>query len=582
MRRIFHLTVLFAALLCGIAASAQRFVASARPEAVQAGEDFTVTYSISGSGSHFRPPAFHDVDVLSGPDVSNSFNMVNGSFSQSSSYSFTLRARHKGTLIIPPAAITANGHEITSNTLKIEVSGAGQQAQGSSPGSGDSKPDGNVFLRASINKKAPIEGEAVVVSYKLYVHNVNINEMIQTKMPSFPGFWVENVQLSKQAPFSIENYKGKDYRVYVVKKSILFPQKAGPLTIDPLEIECTGEREVARKPDPNNMFPDFPFDDFFHDVEPFHITLKSDALSLNVSQLPANGKPASFSGFVGQGAISANVTPKQVKQNEPITYRITIGGEGPLTLMQPFKLNLPADIQAYDPKTLDKIDRGGSNLSGTRTFEYTLIPRKQGSFTLPAVPFSYYDPLRRKYVESQTPPFNIIVEKGENTGTASTQNGRPSAGTVLHYLDVIRKWSWIAIAPIALALLIMLIARKNKTAPAEDHRAAEKNPEPPALTYNDYLKEAAAHIGQPTFYTEILTAMYAFLNERFGMAPGNISREHIREVMQRNGIENTTGNAFLSLIERCEFANYAPGASSGFSQENMLEEVKRLLLEMGA
>jgi hypothetical protein len=495
------------------------------------------------------------------------------------SYSLILRARNKGTLVIPPASITVNGRTVYSNPVKVSVQGSAQQPFAGNNNNGNAADNGDLFVRASINKKEAVRGEALTVTYKLYVHNMEVSQMIQTRMPNFSGFWVENIPMPKQLSFSIESYKGKDYRVYVVKKMILFSQKTGTLTIDPLEIECTGRQEVSRRPDPNSMFPDFPFDDdFFHETRPFHLTLKSDGVSVKIDPLPDNNKPASFAGFVGQGAVSAAIDTKEAKQNEPLTYKVTVGGEGPLSLVQPFKLKLPEGVDAYDPKTVDKIEREGNNLSGTRTFEYTLLPRKQGSFTLPPVAFSYYDPAKRKYVESQTSSFTIKVEKGEPQ--PASQPGNHDLKT-LHVLNVIRKWSWVAMVPIALALLVLLIVRNRKPVPPRvEEETEEIAAEPTGKDWHDHLAAAEEMTGQAEFYGQILMAMYSFLNQKFGMSLANATHQHIRETLTSNNISDTNRSAFISLIERCEFANYAPGASSGLSQENLLQEVRRLLEEM--
>lgn len=561
-------------------ASAQKFTATVSPATVAAGQPFKLTYSIAGNGHDFRMPKLSGVDVLSGPSYEQNFNIINGDVSMANSYSLVLRARAKGTLLISPASITVNGRTIYSNSVKVNVQGSMQQPFAGNSGNDNTAGNSDIFIRAGINKKEAVQGEALAVTYKLYVHNMEVSQMIQTRMPNFSGFWVENVTMPKQLPFSIENYKGKDYRVYVVKKMILFSQKTGTLTIDPLEIECTGRQEVERRPDPNSMFPDFPFDDdFFHATRPFHLTLKSDGVSVKVDPLPDKDKPTSFAGFVGQGAVSAAIDSKEAKQNEPLTYKVTVGGEGPLSLVQPFKLKLPDGVDAYDPKTVDKIDREGNNLSGTRTFEYTLLPRNEGSFTIPPVAFSYYDPAKRKYIESKTSTFTIKVEKGEPQSSSHPGNG--SDFKSIHVLNAIRKWSWIAMAPIALALLVLLVVRSRKPSPVpveQEDEVLEANPA--RKDWRDHLAAAEEMTGQPEFYGQVLMAMYSFLNEKFGMSLANATHQHIKETLVSNNVSEANRSAFTGLIERCEFANYAPGASSGLSQENLLQEVKRLLEEM--
>src|SRR4051812_40937189 len=70
--------------------SAQNFTASVSKNTVAVGERLQVTFSIDASGSQFQPPAFTDFNVLMGPSQSTNMQFINGTMSQSISYTYIL------------------------------------------------------------------------------------------------------------------------------------------------------------------------------------------------------------------------------------------------------------------------------------------------------------------------------------------------------------------------------------------------------------------------------------------------------------------------------------------------------------
>src|SRR5258705_1985097 len=97
------------------------FSATASNTTVGAGEQFQVAFSVNGNASKFQAPTFRDFDVLMGPSQSVSTQIINGSFSQSLTYTYILIAQREGTYDIPPASVEVSGKKIQSNSLHITV-----------------------------------------------------------------------------------------------------------------------------------------------------------------------------------------------------------------------------------------------------------------------------------------------------------------------------------------------------------------------------------------------------------------------------------------------------------------------------
>jgi len=534
---------------------AQQFIASVDHNSVGLGDMVQLSYTLTGAnGSEFQAPDFSNLRIISGPNVSSSINM-GAHVSMSSTYSYVLQAIKMGKAVIRPASIAVNGKRISSNTLEINISRGNMQGQNQNRGTSASNSR-DLFLMASANKTTAVRGEVIAVTYSLYIgNNIKISAPTITGMPTFTGFWVENGSEPKQINASHQMYKGKQYLVYPIRKILLFPQKTGRLTVDPLEIECEGQMNVPKRRDPSDPFSDM-FGDFFNmDVIPFHKDIKSDPLSVNVTELPNTGKPASFTGMVGKAALSVSATPNPVKANEPITYRVTIGGEGNLSLLQPMKLNLPTDVEVYDPKTIDKFDRGGNNLTGTRAFEYTLMPHKPGKFEIPSLAFSFYDPAAKKYFESKTLPIEVTVEENNHPKSAVV----PTPSKPNESNTSLLKWGALLAGTLVLLSAVLLFAKRKVKLPESTYVNPIENYT--ETDYSEYFKEAE-HLSlldeHDGFFTAILNGLYAFICQTYNVPFSELSHAAIKKALEQKSVPSELINSYLHLVDQCEMVKYAP------------------------
>jgi len=550
--------------------NAQKFTVSADKTHLTLGDVVHLSYSLEGGeGTSFEPPAFTGFRIMSGPNVSNEYSGYNRITTHHLKIEYVIQAMEKGNHTLASAHIVSGTKKLTSNTLSFTVSG--NTTGGANPGSASSTDF--LFMKAVANKTSVVQGEAVAVSYKLYVaQNVMMTSPTITKMPTFTGFWSEEVKSTIHMAPTEETYKGKVWLVYLQRKLILFPQKTGELTVDPLEIECTGQAP-AQDPYSDNNFGGF------YGIEPFHKVISSDAVKIHVSALPDKGKPASFTGMVGNAAIAATTDRKTVKANQPVTYHLTIGGEGNLSLQQPPKLTMPEGIEVYDPKTTDKFDRSGDNLSGTRTFDYTLMPHKEGTFELPRITFSYYDPAKKSYFESQTLPISLQVEKNDNpvsndNDTVSTSKKKPVSP--MEFL----KWAVLLVGSgLLLLAVIMFVRKKEKPQTGAD---PEENPFAD-LDHDWYLAEAeklAKHDPQNEFYTVLLNALYKYMEEYLSIPFAHISHESIETGLRSKNLDPALITNYLNLISEFEMINYAPGGDTS-GKEKAMQRAKEAIRQIG-
>ncbi len=574
-------------------AQAPKLTASA-PSNVGNGQQFRVNYTFNQQGNGFKGPTFKDFNFLSGPNQSSSTNMqiINGTVNQSISYTFSyiLQAVKEGTFEIPAASIEYNGTTYKSNTLSINVvkgNAPTQQYSQSQPNRGNQQatpttPDVNskdIFIRGIPDKTNPYQGEQTIITYKLYTC-IGVAQYGINKLPSFSGFW--NVDLLKDAAKS-KQYRevidGKQYAVIEIRKVALFPQKSGNLTIDPLEVDALVQVQTKRK-NSGNFFDDFFNDSFFNQVQNVKKTIKSNMISISVKPLPGN-KPVDFNGFTGNLNFKATLDKTDIKANEALNLKLTVSGNGNLKLIDKINMDFPPDFETYDPKLVDNITNSVSGVSGSRTFEYLVIPRKEGVFKIKPITFSYFNLASKSFVTLSSPEFTIKVAKGapgqsSATTLSTSKEDIKYIGSDIQFIktnSIALKRSGdmffgstlffgILLLPLLLFCAFVILYRnmlkqrrnvalmKNKKA----HKVAQKRL---ALAHK-YLKEN----NKDLFFEELSKAIWGYLSDKFTISLAQLSMENVQEVLQQKQVNEQFIHQTMDLLSRCEFSRFAPDAAS--------------------
>jgi hypothetical protein len=553
-------------------------VVAQAPQVVEVGEQFEINYSINGKPSNFIVPEMKDFQLLMGPSTGSSsqISVINGKVSQSVSftYSYVYAATKPGKYTIGGAEATVDGKKYKSNSFNIEVVGnanAKQQAtqsQNNQQNSSEAVEASNedIFLRVIVDKKNVYNGEYLTASIKLYTR-VDISQ-IGGISPSLNGFYVQQIELPKQGWIK-ENLNGQVYHTALFAKYILIPQKSGALKIDPLTLECVVQKVVKSR---SRGF----FDDFFSDVREVPVKLKSLPVTINVKSLPEN-KPASFNGAVGKFTFNSTIDKTSVKANDAITLKMTISGTGNIKLAEAPKMEFPPDFEVYDPKVTLNAAKSSGEITGSKTFEYVLIPRNPGKYTINPVAFSYFDLGSNQYKTLNSSEFVIDVAKGDNTQSTTIITGSNKEdikyigkdllfikekisplqkinghffGSLLYYLIFVVG----IIVFIAIIILRRQIIKQNSNKALVRNRKADKYA-------TKRLKQAKLHLSaneKEKFYEEVIKALWGYLGDKLNIATSALSRDNTVEMLTNRGIEPELIEQLFNLIENCEYARYAP------------------------
>jgi len=579
----------------------QSITASANRTSVGVNEQFQITFSVSGSASSFTPPNMSDFMVLSGPNQSTSIQMINGTFSQSVSYSYILQPKKSGTFKIGPASISSGGKNISSNTLTITVSAGGAGGQGGQGGQSQNGniSSGSIYIRVSVDKKTVYKGEAVVATFKLYT-NVNVVNYSINKMPSFSGFWSQDIEMPKQMNLYQENVNGAPFQVGEIKKVVLYPQQSGTLTIDQMAGECIARIKVnrGRSNNPFDIFNDPFFNDPFFGsggVRDVPYAIKSEPVKITVKDLPA-GAPATFNGAVGDFTMETLMDREKVKTNDAVNVRIKINGQGNIKLIDSPLQGIPNDIESYDPKINDQVTTSVRGTVGTRTFEHLMIPRLPGDYELGPVAFTYFDPGKAEYITLSSPPLKLKVEKGKGDGSVATTAGGKNdfriLGRDIRFIKTdgseisqaentfYGSWLFYSLTLLPLIGMVSLAVLKRKQIRMRADVVAFKSRQANSMAIKR-LKTAEKLLNGNDiagFYEETGKAVWTYLSDKLQIPTAELNKEQITVSLKLAGVSDATSTSLLKILDDCEFARYA-GSAGGLNPRSIYEETIKTITD---
>lgn len=583
MRKIIFLWIaLFATVLHLYADDKVTFTASA-PDAVAVGDQFRLSYTINTQKVRdFRAPAIKGFDVLMGPTRAYSMQNFNGVSTENLTYTYILMAKTEGNYTIPGATISVNGNQLLSNSVKIKVLPADQSAnsqhgstgnsgnQGKNSSSGSSVSNTDLFITATANKTTVFEQEAILLTYKIYTV-VDLRGFDNVKLPDFKGFHSQEVELPNDRRWGLEHYKGRNYHSTIYRQFVLFPQQSGKLTIDAARFDASIEKMEAVND---------PFEAFFNGGAgsiQIKKTLMTPKLTIDVKQLPA-GKPEGFSGGVGEFNISSTINSTQVKTNDAITVKVVISGTGNLKLISEPEIKFPEDFEIYDPKVDSKFRLTNAGLSGNKVIEYLAIPRNAGTYKIPAIKFSYFDINSRSYKTLSTEEYTVKVEKGSGDATQTIanftnkedlkvlnedirfikQNDVELTPKGIYFYGSMSYWLCYLI-PGFIFIVCFIVYRKQIAANANMARVRTKKANKVALKRMKQAAKLMASNQKDAFYDEVLRALWGYISDKLSIPVSRLSKDNAEEELRKYGVSEELIKEFLSALNSCEFARFAPG-----------------------
>lgn len=575
------------------------FRASA-PASVIKGEQFRLSYTLNKEGRDLRLPDIKGFEVLFGPSTSTSFSQstINGKTTSESSvtYTYILVANQEGNFDVDPASITVDGANYKSNSLKINVLPPDKNSE-SQQGGGASQPSAtsagvpaissnDAFIRAIVSKNGVYEQEGFTVTFRLYsVYGQIYFE--GAEFPEFDGFMSEEIPIASNQQLKLERYNDRNYYTADIKKSLLFPQRSGKITIPSGKLET-----VFTVPSGKRVSTFFGSQEVMAEVKK---TLNTNPVTIDVKPLPA-GKPSSFTNAVGSYSFNSSISTLETKANEPITIKLEISGIGNSKLIQNPEIVFPTNFETYDPTINNDLQASVNGLTGKKTIEYLVIPRYEGKYNIPAIEFSYFDINSKSYKTLKSSEYNLDIAKGDPSKAATTSYINQQSVKVEddirfiktetpqyqyrdnHFAGSLGYWLWYIIPTIlfvVLALLNIKRAKENANIALVKTKRANKAAIKRLRVAEKHLKQHNKEL----FYDEVLRALWGYFSDKLSIPIAKLTKDNIEAELSVYGIDNSLIDKFMNILNTCEFARYAP-ATGDTAMDKLYNETISAIGEM--
>ena len=557
-------------LLLGLAtASAQEIIFAAQPDRTEITSDESLKLTVSVFG--------REVDLASEPQLPpmpdfrmdtlfrlNTTHYAEEGERNTKIYTYVLTPLTSGTLIIDPIRLRVGQKTLRTDRIVIEVTpGSGKtperpRADTGLDARGRLRETKDIFTRSQIDKRKAYIFEQVTFTFEFY-NRYDLFGDPSYVPPETPGFWVEELPSDK-----LPRGKAIDGRVFDVQtiRSALFATSPGPKTIGATTLETSYSIDQGSSAS---------------------VVLSTNPIEIEVLPFPQVGKPKSFDGAVGVYTISAEVDNEEVQVGDPISLRVKVEGVGNVRTISAVHEPPLDDFRTYEPKVTQTSTNSGYAIQGSKSFEYVLIPKSEGTSIIGPFLLAFFDPQREQYEEAATEPISIVAVRGvfEEARTGAeyrlSREEIKQVGKDIRYIkadvDFLEDqgkrlyndeaFLIVQAFPI-LAFFGALAYRRRLRKLKEDEVSARQRR---ARNIADrHLKEAQRLMAEGTpeaFYGTIHRTLSEFLEGKLGVPVAGMTTEQLSAYLAGRNITSEEIESIKAALDQCDFARFAPLLAEG-------------------
>jgi hypothetical protein len=558
--------------------------AAIEPEVI--GIDETATFSLEVHGDSFSSLRFRpnfeldNLEIVGGPSKYEDMRFVNGSFSRTLRLSWQVRPLGLGEARVRSISVQLDDdlRPLPPQTLRVQreptgltqraPSGFGedddpfQQFFGRIPNPWRREPrQPEVFLRAEIQPQRPVVGQQVLYTVYLYTRE-DIASLSASGVPTFRGFWVQDVQLPQQLPTEMVEVDGRRFGKVPLLRKALFPLRSGRYRVEPATVDLAVQRYDRR----------FIFTPAIARTQP--LRLVTDGQWIDVQPLPP--APPKFGGAVGQLTMRAELQPQELRLGEAATLTVHLAGTGNLHGIREPRISPPPGLTIFPPQQEGKNEIVGTTVRGSRTWRYIVAADRAGRYTLQMPEIPYFDPESRSYRVAAAPDLGLTAlprpTQSATAGGAAMHGIRAAA--LASQGSFSQRWMrllpWLFALPWGLAVIVTLARRRAGTDPHPTKSSA-------AQKLTDGLRQAEAEGRPRQAAARIEDAWRGWLAERWDI-PAAAPPSRWRELLAAREIDAETLNEVGRLAEDLHYLRCAPQLSATDSvRDETLGRSRRLL-----
>ena len=485
---------------------------------------------------------------------------TNGVLRTTFTYTYLLQPTEVGSLEIGPFEVELNGQTYTTDPIAIEVGDNPNPQSSNATG----PPEADFFVEAEIDNASPYVGEQVIYTHRFY-SSISLFTDPFYDLPRFTGFWSEEDPVVTDR---VHRVAGRRYNVHEVK-IVLFPTRAGPLTIDESVISSPGG------------------------VLNEGFSLITDPIDIDVKPLPTEA-PDGFGGAVGLFTLEVETSATEGRVNEPITLLVTLTGRGNIsTAPDPDWPELP-EWRVFDAQSSTITEFQAGNLIGRRIYERLMVPGSAGKFTIPPIVYSYFDPGAGEYRTVSSDPIDIQVEVGTGEASAPLVIGTNKeeierVGTDIRHIKPVPTMltttstsltdqsSYWLIWAIPLVLLAGNFVWARRQQFWQNNRGLARS----ARAYRDARKSLeVARRQKADPYRAAAQILTVYLTNKLNEPVAGMTKTTLAEQLQSRGIDAE----LIKQVDRCladsDLGRFTPDGALAASSNRILDEVETVITKL--
>ena len=321
--------------------------------------------------------------------------------------SWRISAVSNGEYVIPPQEYRIRGKVYRSNEVRFTAK--------ENPEKPASQFD--PILTMELEKRELYVGEVVPVIVNIYMHRMAQARRIGLIEVDKDSFAIQRFPLQPEE--SIVPIGGVPYRARAFRSTLsaLKPGKfkLGPASSDIiLDVPADDNSNGMRSP-------------YFRQMETRNVKVRGNEIEVTVLPLPDKGRPAKFSGLVGDFNLTVSAEPHDLSVGDPISVEFNYSGSGNFDALAAPDITGPPVWKTYPARRINVTapDPTGETVQQHATFNQVFIP-KDAVKEIPPFEITYFSPTKKEYITARTQPIALNVKPVDPRPSAATQGG---AGT---------------------------------------------------------------------------------------------------------------------------------------------------------
>lgn len=566
----------------GNAAYSQGITVSAdvTPKIISLNETATLRVTISADQQlgNIAPPKLKALPEfnLSYGGSSSQYNLSSNQISVSVTWTYVLRPKKVGQFTLSQIQISHGNKTYTTDPISVKVlpkSTKPSQSESAQDTFTDTFSSSTHKVEAFVDNPRPYVNEQIIYTFR-YLYTARIPSFNSPKYtpPSLRQFWTTELERKRAQRQVID---GTLYWIEEIQVG-LFPIAAGRVTIEPAKLSLPLSTGRDR-PQSSNM-------------------LITNPVEVDVHPLPQEGKPTNFTGTVGQYQIHAQTDRGTIEAGDGFTLRVQVSGTGNIkTVPAPTVPTLP-NMAVYDPRITDAIGIVDSKVRGSRTYEYVIIPSKEGDWTIPAIDYPYFNPQTEIYQVARTVPITINAVPNpdgaiETTLVHTTQSDihllkqdiryiKPDSLKLSNqHLQPYKRISFWVVQTLPIAVVLFVWFYRQRQAKRDPKQLREQYAAKNAL---QIIEDARRHpTTEPAaFYGTLADGLYQYIGDIFDISPGGLNPELVRQRCDKVGFSESATAEIVDTLTQCDYVRFAPVAANPTDMEDALNRANASINEI--